>query len=57
MEKFCGNIKHLLFKNVYINNDYAVVDEQNLNKAIYTKLESEINIIKLLNNSKKSKWK
>ena len=40
-------------KNVYINNDYAVVDEPELEQAIYTKLESEINIIKLLNNSKK----
>ena len=40
-------------KNVYINNDSAVVIEPELEQAIFTQLESEINIIKLLNNSKK----
>ena len=38
---------------MYINNDFAIVDEPELEQAIYTKLESEINIIKLLNSSKK----
>ena len=36
-----------------LNNDSAVVDEPELEQAIFTQLESEINIIKLLNNSKK----
>ena len=40
-------------KNVYINDNFAVVDEPELEQAIFTELESEINIIKLLNSSKK----
>ena len=40
-------------KNVYINDNFAVVDEPELEQAIFTELESEINIIKLLNTSKK----
>ena len=40
-------------KNVYINDNFAIVDEPELEQAIFTQLESEINIIKLLNNSKK----
>ena len=40
-------------KNVYINNDFAIVDEPELEQAIFTQLDSEINIIKLLNSSKK----
>ena len=35
-------------KNVYINNDFAIVDEPELEQAIFTQLDSEINIIKLL---------
>ena len=51
--KILWKYKTPVVKNVYINNDYAVVDEPELEQAIYTKLESEINIIKLLNTSKK----
>ena len=40
-------------KNVYINDNFAVVDEPELEQAIFTELDSEINIIKLLNTSKK----
>jgi outer membrane lipoprotein carrier protein len=40
-------------KNVYITDNFAVVDEPELEQAIFTQLESEINIIKLLNSSKK----
>ena len=40
-------------KNVYINDNFAIVDEPELEQAIFTQLESEINIIKLLNTSKK----
>ena len=51
--KILWKYKTPVVKNVYINDDFAVVDEPELEQAIYTKLESEINIIKLLNNSKK----
>jgi len=40
-------------KNVYIINDFAIIDEPELEQAIYTQLQSEINIIKLLETSKK----
>ena len=40
-------------KNVYITDNFAIVDEPELEQAIFTQLESEINIIKLLNSSKK----
>ena len=51
--KILWKYKTPIVKNVYINNDFAVVDEPELEQAIYTQLESEINIIKLLNSSKK----
>lgn len=51
--KILWKYKTPVVKNVYINNDFAIVDEPELEQAIYTKLESEINIIKLLNGSKK----
>ena len=51
--KILWKYKTPVVKNVYINNDFAIVDEPELEQAIYTKLESEINIIKLLNSSKK----
>ena len=51
--KILWKYKTPVVKNVYINNDFAIVDEPELEQAIYTKLESEIDIIKLLNNSKK----
>ena len=40
-------------KNVYINNDFAIVDEPELEQAIFTTLENEINILKLLKEAKK----
>lgn len=40
-------------KNVYIDDDVAIVDEPELEQAIFTKLDNEINIIKLLNEAKK----
>ena len=40
-------------KNVYIDNTMAIVDEPELEQAIFTKLDNEINIIKLLNEAKK----
>lgn len=40
-------------KNIYIDNNSVIVDEPDLEQAIFTKLENEINIIKLLEDSKK----
>ena len=51
--KILWEYKTPIVKNVYINENFAVVDEPELEQAIYTELESEINIIKLLNTSKK----
>ena len=51
--KILWKYKTPVIKNVYINNDFAIVDEPELEQAIFTQLESEINIIKLLNSSKK----
>ena len=42
-----------VIKNVYIDNSMAIVDEPDLEQAIFTQLQSEINIIKLLNDAKK----
>ena len=52
--KILWKYKTPVVKNVYIINDSAIVDEPELEQAIYTELDSEINIIKLLNNAKKS---
>lgn len=51
--KILWKYKTPILKNVYINNNFAIVDEPELEQAIFTELESEINIIKLLNNSEK----
>lgn len=40
-------------KNVYLINDLAIIDEPELEQAIYTKLEKTIDIIKLIQNAKK----
>ncbi len=40
-------------KNVYIENNMAIVDEPELEQAIFTTLENEINILKLLKEAKK----
>lgn len=42
-----------VIKNVYIDNSMAIVDEPDLEQVIFTQLQSEINIIKLLNDAKK----
>jgi outer membrane lipoprotein carrier protein len=51
--KILWRYKTPVMKNVYIDNNYALVDEPELEQAILTQLENEINIIKLLNSSKK----
>ncbi|NQY20262.1 MAG: outer-membrane lipoprotein carrier protein LolA [Campylobacteraceae bacterium] len=40
-------------KNVYILNTFVIIDEPELEQAIYTTLNSEINILALLKSSKK----
>ncbi|MAC83782.1 MAG: cell envelope biogenesis protein LolA [Arcobacter sp.] len=51
--KILWKYKTPIEKNVYILNDFAIVEEPELEQAIYTQLQSEINIIKLLNTSKR----
>lgn len=51
--KILWKYKTPVIKNVYVLKDYAIVDEPELEQAIYTQLENEVNIIKLLNESKK----
>lgn len=42
-----------IVKNVYILNDMVIVDEPELEQAIYSKLEKSINILTLLKDAKK----
>lgn len=51
--KILWKYKSPIIKNVYIDNRAAIVDEPDLEQAIFTQLESEINIIDLINSSKK----
>lgn len=51
--KILWKYKTPIIKNVYVLNNYAIVDEPELEQAIYTQLENEINIIQLLNESQK----
>jgi len=51
--KILWKYKTPIEKNVYILNDFAIIDEPELEQAIYTQLQSEINIIKLLQTAKK----
>ncbi len=44
-----------IIKNVYILEDSVIIDEPELEQAIYTTLEKEIDILKLLKNAKKVK--
>lgn len=51
--KILWKYKTPIEKNVYILNNFAIIDEPELEQAIYTQLQNEINIIKLLKTSKK----
>lgn len=42
-----------IVKNVYIIKDFAIIDEPELEQAIFTSLNKEINILKLIKNAKK----
>jgi len=50
--KILWKYKTPIEKNVFVLNDYAIIDEPELEQAIYTQLQSEINIIKLIQNAK-----
>lgn len=53
--KILWRYKTPIEKNVYVLNNFAIVDEPELEQAIYTELENEINIIKILQTAKKVK--
>jgi len=42
-----------IIKNVYIDRDFAIIDEPELEQAIFTSLKKEINIVKLIKEAKK----
>ncbi len=50
--KILWKYKTPIEKNVYILNNFAIIDEPELEQAIYTQLQNEINIIKLLQSAK-----
>lgn len=49
--KILWKYKTPIEKNVYVLNNFAIIDEPELEQAIYTELQSEINIIKLIQNA------
>jgi outer membrane lipoprotein carrier protein len=51
--KILWKYKDPVEKNVFIINNFVIIDEPELEQAIFTQLENEINIIKLLNTSTK----
>ena len=51
--KILWKYKTPIEKNVYILKNFVIIDEPELEQAIFTQLEKEINIIDLLNNAKK----
>ena len=50
--KILWKYKTPIIKNVYIIKDFAIVDEPELEQAIFTSLNKEINILKLMKNAK-----
>ncbi|MGP2655980.1 LolA-like outer membrane lipoprotein chaperone [Malaciobacter sp. WC5094] len=51
--KILWKYKTPIIKNVYVLNNFVIIDEPELEQAIYTTLETEVNIIKLLEGAKK----
>ncbi len=51
--KILWKYKDPVEKNVFVINNYVIIDEPELEQAIYTQLENEINIINLLKTSTK----
>lgn len=44
-----------IIKNVYVLNSFAIVDEPELEQAIFTRLENDLNLLKIIKASKKIK--
>jgi len=42
-----------IVKNVYINDSFAIIDEPELEQAIYTKIDQEVNLFDMINKAKK----
>jgi len=51
--KVLWKYKTPIVKNVYLIDDLVIVDEPELEQAIYTKLEKEINMLKLMKEANK----
>ncbi|MGB5791880.1 LolA-like outer membrane lipoprotein chaperone [Poseidonibacter sp.] len=51
--KILWKYKKPIIKNVFIINNTVIIDEPELEQAIYTQLDNENNIIKLINSSQK----
>ena len=53
--KILWKYKEPIIKNVFVINSFAIVDEPELEQAIFTSLDNEIDIIKLLKSAKEVK--
>jgi len=51
--KILWKYKTPIEKNVYINNNSIIIDEPDLEQAIFTQLENEINIMQIFKDAKK----
>ena len=51
--KILWQYKDPIIKNVYVFNKVAVIDEPELEQAIYSKLQNEVNILELMETAKK----
>ena len=54
-DKILWNYKTPIIKNIYINKEFIIIDEPQLEQAIFTSLKKKINIITLLKNAKEIK--
>ncbi len=52
-DKILWNYKIPVEKNVFINKDKVIIDEPELEQVITSSLNDELNMIKIINNSKK----
>ncbi len=51
--KILWQYKTPIIKNVYVINAFAIVDEPELEQAIFTKLQNDLNLLKIIKTSKK----
>jgi outer membrane lipoprotein carrier protein len=52
-DKILWSYKTPIKKNVYINKNNVIIDEPDLEQAITSSLNDELNMVKIINNSKK----